>query len=344
MSAGSAARMRLHLRAQATGDLDFVRADQRPDAEVHAFGMVVLGHHARLFGAELHACDVSQPHDGAVTLGDDQVGEFLRRAQVGVGEQVDLDEVALGLADGRQVVVALQGAVHVAGREPQRGQPVGVDPDTHRDLAPALDRHPLHAGQRRELRLQCAYQPVGDAGHGPLARGEADVERRVGPVGTLDIDARRFRGRGQLRPDLLQPRIHFGQRRGAAVVELQANRNRADARATARLDVVDAADRRYRSLDRRGQETAHGLRAGAVVDGRDDDRRTFELRILLHRQGQQCTPAQQHDGQVGHDGQHRVPYERIGNRAHVSNLLSGLSTRGRSPGRWRRRRARIRVT
>src|SRR5256884_3915279 len=38
-------------------------------------------------------------------------------AQIGVGKQVDLHQVALGLPHGGEVVVALQRRVHVAGRE-----------------------------------------------------------------------------------------------------------------------------------------------------------------------------------------------------------------------------------
>ena len=106
---------------------------------------------------ELDPRHVAQPHDGAVAVGHDQVLELLGRAQVGVGQQVDLDQVALGLADRGEVVVALQRGVHVAGREVERGQPIGIDPDPHGDRPPALDVVTRWTpAQRRELRLQRA--------------------------------------------------------------------------------------------------------------------------------------------------------------------------------------------
>jgi hypothetical protein len=89
--------------------------------------------------------------------------ELLDRAQVGVGEQVDLHEVALGLTDGGQVVVALDRRVDVARRQVDRGEAIGVDPDAHRDRPPAfLVGDALHAGDRRQLRLHVARQPVGE--------------------------------------------------------------------------------------------------------------------------------------------------------------------------------------
>ena len=136
---GSVGRMRsISSRRRCATSISF-DADERPDAEVDAFALVVLGDHVGLLGAELDARDVAQAHDRAVAVGDDQVLELVDRAQVGVREQVDLDEVALGLADGGEVVVALQRRVHVAGREVERGEAVGIDPDAHRDLAAALD-------------------------------------------------------------------------------------------------------------------------------------------------------------------------------------------------------------
>ena len=157
MSFGSVGRMRsISSRRRCATSISF-DADERPDAEVDGLLLVVLGDHVGFLGAELDARDVAQAHDRAVAVGDDQVLELLGRAQVGVREQVDLHEVALGLADGGEVVVALQRRVHVAGREVERGEAIGIDPDAHRDLAAALDAS--RAARPRsvdELRLQRA--------------------------------------------------------------------------------------------------------------------------------------------------------------------------------------------
>ena len=171
-----------------------------------------------------------------------------------------------------RIVVAPQRRLHIAGREVERGEPIGIDPDAHGDLAAALDGDPLDAGQRRELRLQRAQQPIGDGRHAPLRGGEAEVERGVGSIGALHFDARRLGFRRQFRSHLLEPRCDLGQRRRAVVVQLQVHRDGADAGAAGRFDVVDAADRGDDPLDRRAEEAANGFGAGAVVDRRDDHR------------------------------------------------------------------------
>ena len=163
MSFGSVGRMRsISARSRCATSISF-DADERPDAEVDGLLVVVLGDHVGLFGAELDARDVAQAHDRAVAVGDDQVLELVDRAQVGVREQVDLDEVALGLADGGEVVVALQRRVHVAGREVERGEPVGIDPDAHRDRPAALERRRA-ARPASVASCGCSVreQPVGD--------------------------------------------------------------------------------------------------------------------------------------------------------------------------------------
>ena len=301
-----------HLGLQAMGDVDLVHADQRPHAEVHGLLLAVLGDHVGLFGAQLHLRHVAQPHDGAGAVGDDEVLELLHRAQVGVGEQVDLDEVALRLADGGEVVVSPQRRLHVARRETERREPVGIDPDAHRELACALEAHALHARHRGELRLERAREPVGDRRDVALARREAEVERGVRPVGALHLHHRRLGVRRQFRPHLLQPRRHLGERRGAAVVELQVHRHRAHAGAARGLDVVHATDGRDGALDRRREESAHRLGAGAEVDRRDDDRRALDLGILLHRQRRERAPPHQHDDEVDDDREDRMLDEDVG--------------------------------
>ena len=140
----------LHLRLEPVRHLDLVDADQRPDAEIHAVLGAVLGDEVGLLGSQLDVGDVAQADDGPVPVGHDQVLELLHRAQVGVGQQVDLDQVALGLPDRGEVVVAPERGLHVARRQVERRQPLGIDPDPHRDLASALDASPAarRAGSR----------------------------------------------------------------------------------------------------------------------------------------------------------------------------------------------------
>ena len=320
MSFGSVGRIRSISARRSCGHVDLVHPHERPHAQVDALLLAVLGDHVRLFGAQLDPGHVAQPHDGAAAVGDDQVAELLDRAEVGVGQQVDLDQVALGLAHGREVVVAPERRGHVARGQVERGQPLGIDPDPHGELAAAFDRDPLHARQGGELRLQRAQQPVADGGHVAVGRGEAQVERGVGPVRSLHLDHRRLGLRRQLRPHLLQPGRDLRQRGGGVVVELEADGDRADPGAAGRLHVVHAADRRDRALDRGREEAAHRLGAGPVVDGRDDDRRALDLGILLHRQGHERAPAHDQQHEIDDRREDGMPDEDVGEGAHAISL------------------------
>ena len=297
-------------------DVDFVAADRGPDADVHGLLIVELRDHVRLFGAQLHARDVRQTDDRAAAIGHDEILELIGGTQIGVGQQVDLNEIALGLAHGGDVVVAPQGPEDITGREVVRRQPIGIDPDTHGDRTAANDIGPLHAGDRRQLRLERARQPIGDCRNVPLLGRKAQIERRVGTVGALHLDLWRLGLRRKLRPHLLQPCCHLGQRRGAVLIQLQSHRHGADAGTTRRFDVIDTADGRDGALDRRREKTAHGFGARAVIDRRDDDRRALDVRVLLHGERGQRPPSHEHDGEIDDHREYRVPDEQIGEGAH----------------------------
>ena len=221
MSLGSVGRIRSISSRSRRCDLDLIGADERPYPKVDAFRPVVLRDEVGLFGPQLDPGHVAEPHDGAAAIGDDQVREFINRAQVRVGHEVDLHLISLGLADGGKVVVALERRLHVTGREVECGQAIGVDPDAHGDLAPALVvGHALNALDRRKLRLHGAKQVIGDRWHAALGRVETKVERRIRPIGSLHLDHRRLGFHRQFRADLLEPRGDLGQRLRAIVVQL----------------------------------------------------------------------------------------------------------------------------
>ncbi len=77
--------------------------------------VVVLRDQLGFLGPKLDARHVGEAHDRASTVGDDELLELIGRPQVRVRQQVDLYQIAFGLADGRQEVVALECRVHVAG-------------------------------------------------------------------------------------------------------------------------------------------------------------------------------------------------------------------------------------
>src|SRR5690606_18178718 len=115
----------------------------------------------------------------------------------------------------------------------------------------------------------------------PLLRAEAQVERRVRTVRTLNVHRWRLRIGWQLAAHLLQSRRDLRESGRLVMVELQSHGHRAHTRTARRLDVVDATDRADRALDRRRQEAPDRLGTRAEVDRRNDDLRAFRLRVLL---------------------------------------------------------------
>ena len=115
-----------------------------------------------LLRAQLDRADVGDADDLIGVLPDDQALEFLDTAQIGIGEQIDLDRAALGLADRRQEVVASESALDLLGSDVECGQPSRVQPDAHRLRTSAFDGDPLDIRQGAELRLDLARQIVGE--------------------------------------------------------------------------------------------------------------------------------------------------------------------------------------
>ncbi len=107
-------------------------------------------------------------------------------------EQIDLDLLALRPAHRGEEVVACQRRVHVRGAEPDRRQLLRINPDAHGLRPCALEPDPLHAGERAEPRLDAAHQIVRQLRRRHRLGCDADVERRVGAVGTLHLDHRRL--------------------------------------------------------------------------------------------------------------------------------------------------------
>jgi hypothetical protein len=197
----------LHLGAQRVRHFDFVGADLRPHRQVDHLVPIQRTDVFGLLRAELDPRHVGEAHDRAVVLGDHQRREFGDRAQVGIGHQVHLHQIALGLAHRGEIVVALQRGVHVAGCQPVGGEAVGIGPDAHRQWARPFETDALHAGQRRELRLQRFVYRRGDmdimpAGYADSWREDADntslyvslaPRLMYGAAEALGLDPRRAR-------------------------------------------------------------------------------------------------------------------------------------------------------
>ena len=177
MSFGQRRADALHLVAQPVRDLDLVRADQRPDRQGrHAsFSLYFATMSASSAPSSTRATSLSRTI-APFAVGDDQVLELLGRAQVGVREQVDLHQVAFRSARRPPGSCCAGGP---PARRRAKGSARRGDRGRSRRAwrsAAALEGHPLDTGQRRELRLQRAQQPIRDGRHAALRGGEAEIE------------------------------------------------------------------------------------------------------------------------------------------------------------------------
>ena len=110
---------KLELRAQRLGDADFVGARQRPDREIDRVLAVVADVGGFFFRAQFDAAEIGNADDPVAVLAHDEAFELLDASEVGVGEEVDLDLVALRPPDRREEVVARERGLDVRGVQPK---------------------------------------------------------------------------------------------------------------------------------------------------------------------------------------------------------------------------------
>ena len=249
--------------------------------------------------------------------------EFLHRAQVGVGGQVDLDEGPLAPAQGGQEVVGGQGLAHLGRADVEGGHPIGLEPDAHGKGARAEDVGPLHPLDGGQAGLDDAHQVVGDLVLLQHVGGEAQIGRGKLAVGRLDVDHRHLGLGRQVAAHLVDLGADLGQRLGGVVVELEADLDGGEAQGALGLHVLDAVGGGDGPLQRRGDETAHQFGAGAHVDGGDGDRGVLAARVLADVEGADRLKPGDDDDQVDHQGQHGTADEEIGD-FHERQLFSGV--------------------
>ena len=83
-------------------------------------------------------------------------------------------------------------------------------------------------------------------------------------------------------------------------------------RAALGLHVIDAVGGGDGPLQRRGDEAAHQVGAGADIDGGDGHRGVLAARVLADIEGADGLQAGDDDHQVDHQGQHGTADEEIG--------------------------------
>ncbi len=174
--------------AHALDHVERVRGREHPDAHERRALPVEADVRFVVLGAEDDVRDLAELHDRALVLLDDEVAEVLDGLQVRVRDEVHGDHGPLRAPDRGERVVVREGVPHLGGREAERGHPVGLEPDPHRERAAAEDVGPLDAADRGELRLDDARQVVRDLVLVQLRRGEPDVHRGELRVGGLEVD------------------------------------------------------------------------------------------------------------------------------------------------------------
>ncbi len=170
------------------GDVQWIRRGLLDDAERHGGAAVVARAEPVVVGAELDARDVAETHQIAVGIPENDVFEFLRRAQIGLGQHGELALRTLDASGRHFDVLAAQGILHIARRELESGQTIRIEPHAHGVLA-AVNLRLRDAADRLHAIL---YQPLGDVGDLEVAMAvarEGQIDDRLG-VGFLFLHDR----------------------------------------------------------------------------------------------------------------------------------------------------------
>ena len=202
------------------GDVDVVRARQRPQHHAHHRHAIALEHGALVARPDLGAAHVFQPHDLPVgRLLQDQVVELLGRLQAALRAHGELDGFALD-ATGRQFDVrAVERLPHVERRQVVRGQLLRIQPEAHREHLLAPDVDAAHPTDRLEPLLEHVVRDLGELHQVALIAADVQEDdrrarrRRTSRRRAAPRLAAVARGRGSLgRARHWQPAL--GRRRG----------------------------------------------------------------------------------------------------------------------------------
>ena len=201
-----------HFLAHAFDDVERVRVRQRPDAHEDRVLAAETDFGVVIFRAERNVGDVAQAHERAAGLADDEIFEFLDRAQIGVRRQIDLDERTFRVADGGEKIIRRELFADLIRADVERREPVGFQPDAHRKSASAQNVRALHAFERGQARLHDAHEIIRDLVRLQNVRRETQIAPGELRIGGLDVDDRHFGFRRQIVADLIYLRIDFRKR------------------------------------------------------------------------------------------------------------------------------------
>ncbi len=198
----------------------------RLDADEHGVLAIHLDARSPALCIKIDAADVFHPHHRAILRLDHHLVELLDVGEAGIGVDVGDREVAFGLARRRLEVVGADRRGDVAGRNPPRRHPCGVEPEPHRKGLPAEDVGGGDTVDGGEQRLNHPGQIVRDRRARQFRAGEADVHHRRRLAGRFDDD-RVLRLLWKLELDLLDLGHDVGQRLARIVIEPDIGGDRA---------------------------------------------------------------------------------------------------------------------
>ena len=204
------------------------------------------------------------------------------------------------------------GVLHVDGGDAEIGELVGIEPHAHRVAALAEDLHVADARQ--------TLQRIDDLQIGVIAqrhridravrRGEIDDEDEV-RVLLLDRHAGLVDDRRQRRRRLGDAVLHVDGSDAERIADVEGDGDRRGAVIGARRrHVGHAGDAVDLLLERRGDRVGHDLRAGARIDGADDDLRRRDVGKLRNRQQEVTDRARQHHNDGDRRGENRALDEK----------------------------------
>ncbi len=196
-------------RLDAFDHVDDIGTGLALDVEQDRLALVGPGREALVLGAVDDVGDILQPQRGAILIGEDQLGIFLRRFQLVVGVEHRHPgravEVAFGLVD----VGAGDQRAHVGQRKAVRGKCFRVGADTHRRALATGDTDHADAVDLRQFLRHARVDQIMQFGQRQrFGRHGQGQHRRVGRV-DLVVHRRRRQIVGQQVVRRVDRGLHF---------------------------------------------------------------------------------------------------------------------------------------
>ena len=322
---GEVLRQLLHGCNHAVGGRERVRAGKLVDRERDRRVAPEIGVGGIIDRRKLDARDVLETHHCLRALLHDDVAEFLRVDQPAARANRELKCARLGHRrlvqhpGGDLHVLRLQGARHVAGGEGERLQPVWIEPDAHRIVAPAEGRDRADTGEAAEL--------VGHLGGG-VVRDEQRIARLVGRI---EVHDQRQVGRVLHRGDAdiahvgryarlrdCDAVLHLHLRDVEVGAELEGDVDLETAvTGCVRRDVEHVLDAVDALLERRHDRGGDDVRARARVLPAHPHQRRRDVGILREGEPRHRHCADNHEDDRYHGGEDR-PVDKEVREAHIS--------------------------